>query len=1194
MNVFGQFLIFPLRKFEAFRNYVYYSLVDRDINFFNPSIGNQELIITGLKPYVTDSSKAGGLIFPVTLNRDYLAVQMVNHGRPEIEDTLNNNTYSLSVLTFLRAHSANTISSIVSATFVNNKGLLQYVGANTPRFEYGDTRQNLLSSSTFIPETPLYFYSSINESGIILNRLVQQSISGTCLKNDTSQLPYTRLLYGWDGYFNGLHGLTVTTDIPEKLIGNTSQYFLLSSCKGGANGDSFSYSRNSPLCMVLTTGSSAIPLIQYKEIAFTATQIDDQWKRYSITTPVALWGWRRGAPQEGYSPANNSLWDKWTTFENGTRPGLTRGSIPAVRLSMLHNPVGGLGAYAFWGPQLEYGENATPYEYNEFAVVSGATNTKNMAPPLSSSVLNNTITWWRYANTRRVCLTSDTPFGPNNIDPSYILEGTNQEWGAGFFADIPLRLPDPINVPGANLLRNTDFSGAEVGDVIRRGADGTISEWFGDYSGRAPYWQDLWVDNLRGTTVRIISTGKIDGNNFVDYRCTRVTTDRNTSQFNGTISFHPDWWQYVKANDGDTMTASISCALINGVLPGPVNSPNDGQLVIALTYQGLNRQTAIHDNPLNSTTNNFPSMGGSVSRIITASSLTDMLTGISITGTANDPRISRVNFEFRTNTIPAASTFDFVVRLCGPKLEKNTEPTPYVPTATQLHTLTTMTFSCYIKYISGGRPVWEAPGAAGTQGGIIQRTSFVDPTRIRTNTTITNSMYVKIDGPSILDAAKLLFQMGITDGKMKDFYATKSWQRVQYTGLYNRSDSSFAGRSDGRGFQFVVDRNNPDNIGFDPNTTRFYFTGLQTELGASATDYIPTAQAKINTANTMTGLLMEPERANIALYSTDFTRISARNLNITQVNGGTTAPDNSTLTSFISTRNSNAVLYLTGCNVGKINTRHTISFFIKAINTDTEFTFNQHPQHEGSNITFSFDPSTNRLIRLSPSNSEIYGVERFVDNWYRIYYTTFCTANSGKLWPGFSVSNGTRQFYLWGLQIEEGDFPTSYIPVSNFIGVRRSDILTLSGENLGTVLNKDLIIANVTPNSATLYVESKRKYNSSSQQSLVQFRDRNNSLFNVIAFGSNTTTLSSGLYNVNLALTIPSTWEGTILKSAFAYNNVTDNICLASNGQAVSATITQNLLLSAFTFAPNYIGHIRKIFVFPDSINLNDLKTITT
>lgn len=1193
MNVFSPFLIFPLRKFEAFRNYVYYSLVDRSINFFETSIGNQEMVITGLKPFTINPSSFENLIFPIIFNRDFLLIQSINYGRPQVNDINTNTTYSLSVLTFVRSHSANTLTAIVSASLINNKGILAYVKANTPRFEYGDTRQNLLSSTIEVPLIPTYFYESSVEGGIVHNRLIQQAISGTCLKNNMDTLPYTRLLYGWDGYYNGFHNLTITNDIPDELTGNLSQYFLLSSCQGsGGAGDSVTYMRNSPLGIALTTGSSAIPLIQYKEIGFTATQVNSQWMRYSITTPVAMWGFRRGAPTDG-NRSTSSLWDRWTTFYEGTRPPISRGTIPVISLRMMQNPYGGLGAYAFWGPQLEYGEEATSYEYNAFAAVSGATNIKNMAPPLSSSIFDNAVTWWRYGNTKRIALTADTPFGQNENNPSYILQSTDQSGGAGLTADIHLRSPESSITPGTNLLRNTDFSGAEVGDVIQRSKSGNITDWFGDYKGRAPYWQDLILD-LNETTIQIVSTGQINNCNFVDYRCFRTNTESTNNGYRGYIYFNPDWWQYVKASNGNTMTASISCALISGTIPGPAASPNDGRLLMAITYQGLDRSRATHNSPVNPRTNTFPGMNGSISKIIQASSLTDALTAISITATANDERISRVNFELRTDLIPAASTFDFVLRLCGPKLEKNSEPTPYIPTSTTLHTLTTMTFSCYIKYISGGQPTWEAPTTRGSYSGLIQRTSYVDPTQIRSGNTVTNSMYVKISGPGLPDSAKLKFTMGISDAKSKTFYATTKWQRVQYTNVYNRSDSSFDGNSDGRGFQFFVNKDDAENIGFDPNTTRFYFTGLQTELNTTATNYIPTERAKINTANTITGLLIEPERSNIALYSTNFTSTSVFNNNITYLPSVALAPDNSTLNSIISTTSNSNVLYLTGCNFSKKNKRYTVSFFVKTINTNTVLKFNQHAQHEASTITFTFDPTTSRTVVISQSNTtDKIGVERYINNWYRIYYTTVSSANNGKIWPGFSASKGTQQFYLWGLQIEEGDFPTSYIPVNNFIGVRQADILSLSGSNLWSVF-VPISITNVSTNSATLYIESRAKFISETPQTLLQFTNKDLSEYDVIKLTTNATKISSNILDTNLLLDTQNQWFGNNIKTAFSFDNVGDKIVLGSNGRAVSGAITQNIQLSAINFGKNYAGYLRKILIFPDFINLNDLRIITT
>lgn len=354
------------------------------------------------------------------------------------------------------------------------------------------------------------------------------------------------------------------------------------------------------------------------------------------------------------------------------------------------------------------------------------------------------------------------------------------------------------------------------------------------------------------------------------------------------------------------------------------------------------------------------------------------------------------------------------------------------------------------------------------------------------------------------------------------------------------------------------------------------------------------------------GLLIEPARANMAVHSTNFSSTSTQTNSIvfntllpTGSPAATSAPDSSTIVSIVSSNlSTSAVLYLTGCNTGVINKRYTISFFVKGYaSTATVFSFMQHPSHQGSVYNFQLETGINRVTVISRSNpSDKAWVEAYPNWWYRICYTTVANANNARLWPGIALANTPSRwdnFYIWGLQIEEGDTPTSYIPVNGFTGVRGADILSLSGADLWSIYSSTPI-SNVTPNSATIYIESRKKYLSESPQTLLQLTNKDLNTYNNIIYTTTSTTISSNLFNTNLLLNVGTPWFNTNVKTAFSYNNISKAIALVSNGTGVTSTVTQNVELSGIRFGSNYSGHIRKIFIFPDSISLTDLKILTT
>jgi hypothetical protein len=465
-------------------------------------------------------------------------------------------------------------------------------------------------------------------------------------------------------------------------------------------------------------------------------------------------------------------------------------------------------------------------------------------------------------------------------------------------------------------------------------------------------------------------------------------------------------------------------------------------------------------------------------------------------------------------------------------------------------------------------------------------------------------MYVKIDGPNISDGAKVAFNLGISDSKSGRYYATKKWQRFSYTNFYNRADSTFDnypdGKSipDGKGFQFYINRLDAENATFDPQTTRFYFAGFQSEFGSKPTAFIPTDQAQTGIDNDLDGMLIEPKRSNIAIHSTNFTTTSAAINNVALLPSAIKSPDLSNTLSLLSCADTTSYFFLTGCNDGIAGRRYTISFFVKVPDFGTQIAITQHPQHQGSKISFLYDIGFGRIIGMSKTDTtDILGVESYVNNWKRIYYTTLCNSNNGKLWPGFGIATASplNKFYIWGLQIEEGSAPSSYIPVSGYIATRENDILTLSGINLWTTYDDILPTTNVSVNSSTVYVESKVKYAYNSEQVLLQVEDKKGTRYNAITLYTNNQIISSSMFDTGISIKVPTFYLSETLKTAFVFNNSLDYFALASNSISVSSRKTYKLGLSAYYFgSKNYHGYIQKIVIFPEPINMNDIKTITT
>ena len=1251
MNVFKKFLTFSLRKFNPFREYVYYSLVDRDIYFFDKP-GENELIVTGLPAYQTSEDKPSGLIFPIILNRDFVQTQTINHGRPEIIDPFTTEVTKLSSLTFVRAHSGNTTAT-VSATVINEQGIIEYVRQDVPRFEYGSTRVNLLSSSEFIPSHMSVDRTDKIEDGILHINLTHQTISGTSWSAGWTATPYQRPAYGWEPREGYLPNIKLdSNDLPNDLLGKNlvSQYIVLSSLTpsnyyGGGI-------RNSSIGIYYGIGNELLPYAQSDEWAAPLSlAVDTEWRRISLTTTATYWANRNGA-LDNWSGQKDNLWngnDRYDGLGYFSRvPNLNNGS-PMFRI--FPNPyASNIGAFAFWGFQIDAGPVARPYQTNYSAMTADYDYSKNLIPPISAHWLRQYIGQtqgasrlflWNYYNGAGTTEYNfepyyQTPFGVNTYDPGILITPriAQGSWGVFYYApDELIRLPERI-APDGNLLRNSDFSGALVGPINYIASNGYQASYLlgnaGLYQrdrGLGTYYTNYGNDGygLADTTISIVSTGQINGLNFIDVNFRRTQPSSGTRPGGGHIMVNFDgmYQKIEQYQDGQTLTGSLSVALVSN------NVALHEGFQLRLDHYGFR-----HYHP------NWPVVGPPADVSWTMrekvtnipwSTLTSNLTCVTVTdavtsrvpwNTAIPHTKQRIRFSLRSGDnvygaspydgIPPLSTFNITLRLCGPKLELGSIATPYIPSPTITCCVSTFTYSCYIKQINGYKPEYWEPDtsirAQSYRAGVMQRIGYVDRLRIPIGTPITVSMYVKIAGPGLLASTKYKFRFGVrqsgtgAQGKENFFYATSQWTRIQKTAIYTRDENFDNTGLDGQGFTFLIDTADPENAGINLNTTKFYFAGLQCEIANQPTPYIPTSQTQVAKAGVMKGLLVEPQRINIAQHSLDFSMhgISSPSNQVRTTRSTLNAPDDSNTATALSFANNTAVYYITGCNSGILNTRYTVSLYMKLDASPTKVAFRTHPAHDGSSIYFVFDALQNKIVDLSRSNtSDIVGFEKLVDGWYRVYFTSLCNQNNGKIWPGITIPANQRTVNIWGLQIEQGEYPTSYIPVSGNLSMRGADILALSGGNLKQMYDVKINTADVDVTQSTIYMETYPKYKTiTQQQSLLQIIEKNNTQ-NAVILGSNARSLSSVLFNVGASLTIPAgsplqSWVNYDLKTALGYNSRIDRFSFSTLGLSSSAILTNNFQLCAFQFGgPNFTGYIEKILIFPELLTLSDLSVLT-
>lgn len=220
------------------------------------------------------------------------------------------------------------------------------------------------------------------------------------------------------------------------------------------------------------------------------------------------------------------------------------------------------------------------------------------------------------------------------------------------------------------------------------------------------------------------------------------------------------------------------------------------------------------------------------------------------------------------------------------------------------------------------------------------------------------------------------------------------------------------------------------------------------------------------------GLLIEESRQNLTTFSEqlDNERWTVNNLTLSSNTIETSAPDGSnnaekvleTVTnSFHTFRNFNAY----GITAGTV---YTASIFVKSINKEfVQLVFDDNATTNGGYVNFNLTSGTITQSANYGTGSNIAGtITSYPNGWYRLSITstagtsgtfgrfaiTGLTSGTSGTFPGYA-GNTSNGYYIWGAQLEVGNFPTSYIPTTTSTVTRTGDIASITGSNFSDWYN---------------------------------------------------------------------------------------------------------------------------------------------
>ena len=253
-------------------------------------------------------------------------------------------------------------------------------------------------------------------------------------------------------------------------------------------------------------------------------------------------------------------------------------------------------------------------------------------------------------------------------------------------------------------------------------------------------------------------------------------------------------------------------------------------------------------------------------------------------------------------------------------------------------------------------------------------------------------------------------------------------------------------------------------ITFSRSTTGTYVDSngiIQTAaIDAPRFDHDPTTNASL-------GLLVEESRTNEIPYSEDFTTWGLFDTGDTLTSSALTSPDGTLTGTLFAPDNTSGLHIVRQSYTFQGGTTYTLSVFVKeggrrymqlAVG-GSSLGFPSYDYRRGV-----FDLQTGS-VNSTPLNGSA-DIKPFANGWYRCSMTitppsggaaNFDLYHADTTTPTINTvadGNGTDGIYIWGAQLEEGAFATSYIPTSGSTVPRAADVASITGSNFSRWYNQ--------------------------------------------------------------------------------------------------------------------------------------------
>lgn len=188
-------------------------------------------------------------------------------------------------------------------------------------------------------------------------------------------------------------------------------------------------------------------------------------------------------------------------------------------------------------------------------------------------------------------------------------------------------------------------------------------------------------------------------------------------------------------------------------------------------------------------------------------------------------------------------------------------------------------------------------------------------------------------------------------------------------------------------------------------------------------------------------LLLEPQRTNLQVYSEQFDSAVWTKSRTTITANNTISPNGELTADKLTGTGTGSSYVYDGISLTSGNT-YTISIFVKPIASISSFAINVF-----GGVGTAYFNLVDKTIGTITGDFTSSKIEDYGNGWLRLSGTLTLSSATGTKNIGYGLFNfNGDQYYLFGAQVEQGSYPTSYIASTSGLITRQKDICINGGD----------------------------------------------------------------------------------------------------------------------------------------------------